>query len=103
MYVKKHQQRPHEWALNGHGTSFSLRVTSSVCSNIFLKKLLKKTLNLDVDGDKLQKRFWKFMEEMGHKIDLTTWTGYRGDMGKKGTTYYDHWDPEDGMGKVDGV
>jgi hypothetical protein len=40
---------------------------------------------------------------MGHAIDLETWHGYRGDMGKKGTTYYDCWDPQDGMGTVDGM
>lgn len=54
------------------------------------------------DGDKIQKQFWKFMEVMGHKIDLETWSGYRGDMGKKGTTFYDRWVPADGMGTVDG-
>ena len=56
-----------------------------------------------LDGDKLQKRFWKFMSEMGHKIDLGLWHGYRGDMGKGGVTYYGLWDPKDGLGTVDGM
>lgn len=28
------------------------------------------------------------------RIDLTTWTGYTGDMGKKGETFYDLWNNE---------
>lgn len=62
LYVRKGQQTPPEWFQNG------------------------------TNGDSLHPDFWLFMDAMGSKIDLATWTGYRGDMGQQGTTYYTKWE-----------
>jgi hypothetical protein len=62
LYVRKGQKTPPEWFRNG------------------------------IDGDTLSPGFWKFMNELGEEIDLASWTGYRGDMGQEGKTYYSKWD-----------
>lgn len=63
LYVKKGQQTPKEWFSNG--------------------------LSPDLP---LSPLFWEFMNKFGHEINLATWTGYFGDMGAKGKTYYTKWD-----------
>jgi hypothetical protein len=35
--------------------------------------------------------FQEFIEIMGEKIQLNKWTGYRGDMGKEGESYFTYW------------
>eukprot|EP01128_Nolandella_sp_AFSM9_P006221 TRINITY_DN3149_c0_g2_i1.p1 TRINITY_DN3149_c0_g2~~TRINITY_DN3149_c0_g2_i1.p1 ORF type:complete len:406 (+),score=61.24 TRINITY_DN3149_c0_g2_i1:1034-2251(+) len=42
-------------------------------------------------GAEVSDAFWTFMKGMGNKIDLTTWKGYRGDMGAEGVTYHEKW------------
>uniref|UniRef100_A0A6B2L258 Rap-GAP domain-containing protein n=1 Tax=Arcella intermedia TaxID=1963864 RepID=A0A6B2L258_9EUKA len=36
-------------------------------------------------------QFSKFINLMGHEIQLEDWNGYKGDMGNKGKTYYEKW------------
>jgi hypothetical protein len=40
--------------------------------------------------------FKHFLKMMGSTIDLTKWTGYRGDMGKEGNTLHTNWNKVDG-------
>eukprot|EP01126_Amoeba_proteus_P034247 TRINITY_DN3403_c0_g1_i10.p1 TRINITY_DN3403_c0_g1~~TRINITY_DN3403_c0_g1_i10.p1 ORF type:complete len:434 (-),score=87.98 TRINITY_DN3403_c0_g1_i10:216-1517(-) len=61
IYVKQNQLHPREWFTNGLG------------------------------DDKLDQRFWEFMKIFGKEIDLLDWSGYLGDMGRKGQTYFDFW------------
>jgi len=39
--------------------------------------------------------FENFLNILGEKINLETWNGYRGDMGKEGETYYRKWNDFD--------
>eukprot|EP01128_Nolandella_sp_AFSM9_P008795 TRINITY_DN5469_c0_g1_i1.p1 TRINITY_DN5469_c0_g1~~TRINITY_DN5469_c0_g1_i1.p1 ORF type:complete len:649 (-),score=99.97 TRINITY_DN5469_c0_g1_i1:337-2283(-) len=43
------------------------------------------------DGPKCADNFWTFMNLMGQEIDLEQWEAYRGDMGRRGKSYYDRW------------
>ena len=64
LYARKGQTEPSQWFQNGLGE------------------------------DTLSPQFWNLMKLLGNEIDLTTWSGYMGDMGKQGTTYYTKWDNE---------
>jgi len=42
--------------------------------------------------DACSKEFWKFVALLGREIDLETWSGYRGDIGREEkSTFYDNW------------
>lgn len=62
LYVRPGQTSPTEWFQNG------------------------------INGDCLHPDFWNFMNTLGDTIDLSEWSGYRGDMGAEGSTYYTKWD-----------
>lgn len=63
LYVKKGQTTPKEWFGNGA-----------------------------TPDQPLAPHFWDFVRYLGREIDLSTWTGYFGDMGAKGKTYFTQWD-----------
>eukprot|EP01126_Amoeba_proteus_P038230 TRINITY_DN3977_c1_g1_i6.p1 TRINITY_DN3977_c1_g1~~TRINITY_DN3977_c1_g1_i6.p1 ORF type:complete len:351 (-),score=45.23 TRINITY_DN3977_c1_g1_i6:246-1298(-) len=68
--VRKGQITPEQWALNGHQNMIN------------------------------DSKFWDMMNCFGNKIDLSTWEGFRGEMGRNGETYFELWHPQDGHGAV---
>lgn len=42
-------------------------------------------------------RFWEFMNFLGTEINLENWQAYRGDMGRKGRSYYDRYQDIEGV------
>lgn len=43
-----------------------------------------------LEGDQLHSKFWELMKFLGEEVDLESFPGYKGDMGK-GRAYYDQW------------
>jgi len=67
VYCKSGQTDPHQMLLNG------------------------------INGDNISTSFWAFMHLMGSEIDLSTWKGYRGDMGNKGQSFFESWNNHEVM------